>query len=200
MMPWLIQGGVGMRPRSATLAAVDYVTFDAARKGSAIVLSSGNRVATINTAATWNCAMCLNGKSSGKWYAEFVVNKNVSNACAVGIGNASTNLGDFMGRTADGYCYYENGSVYNNNTGTAYGPSFPSGTIIGIAWDADNRKVWFSKAGVFTGNPVAGTGAAYTGIPAGAYYCGVTIYGNNSDNGNAVSSTYAPPSGFSQWT
>ena len=51
------------------------------------------------------------------------------------------------------------GSYRNDNTNTAYGDSYTTGDYIGIAFDLDNMKLYFSKNGVWqnSGDPAAGT-------------------------------------------
>ena len=70
---------------------------------------------------------------------------------------------------------YSNGSggvvVYNNATSSSSTTNsgwtnFASGQIIGIAYDADNGKLYFHNNGTYynSGDPAAGTGAVITGI------------------------------------
>ncbi len=179
----------------------DYVTFDPARKGSDIVLSSGNRIAARGAGGVWSTALCLNGKSTGLWYFEFTLTFNPANGFAVGIGKSTMNLNDVLGRDADGWGYYTAGganSIFNNSSFTSYGPSFTTGDVIGGALNLTTGKVWFSKNGTFQGSPTADTGQAVSGL-SGTFYCGISSSGNG-DQGFANSSIYSPPSGFSQWT
>ena len=73
------------------------------------------------------------------------------------------------------YFIYSNGSggvvVYNNVTGSngttnSGWTNFASGQIIGVAYDADNGKLYFHNNGTYynSGNPASGTGALITGI------------------------------------
>ena len=73
------------------------------------------------------------------------------------------------------YFIYSNGSggvvVYNNATGSSGTTNsgwtnFASGQIIGVAYDADNGKLYFHNNGTYynSGNPASGTGALITGI------------------------------------
>ena len=62
---------------------------------------------------------------------------------------------------AHSYGYYDqNGQVYTSGSGTAYGNSYSSGSIIGVALDLDNNKLYFSKDGTWqnSANPSSGTG------------------------------------------
>ena len=72
------------------------------------------------------------------------------------------------------YFIYSNGSngvvVYNNATGSSpttnsSWTNFASGQIIGVAYDADNGKLYFHNNGVYynSGDPAAGTGEVISG-------------------------------------
>jgi hypothetical protein len=84
--------------------------------------------------------------------------------------------------------------------GTAYGASYTTGDVIGIALDMTNGKLWFAKNGTWqaSGNPAAGTNACFTGITGtlraalGAYSSTPTL----TANFGASAFAYSPPSGF----
>ena len=117
----------------------------------------------------------------GKWYWEVSAAyvPSVQSAC-VGIvntdkewANASTGTGDPYG-----FVYVSNGQKKRDGTAASYGddwgPATSGGDVIGVAYDVDNRKLYFSKNGTWqdSGDPTSGatgTGAAYT-IPTGRIY------------------------------
>ena len=109
----------------------------------------------------------------------------------------------FPGAAIGGYAYYWDGDKYNNSINTAYGETYAQGDIIGIAVDLDTGKIWFSKNGVYqaSGDPVAGTGEAYSGL-SGTLYPGTGLYRLNNAStirGLSTDVTYAPPTGFNVW-
>jgi hypothetical protein len=76
-------------------------------------------------------------------------------------------------QSATNWSYYSNsGNKYNNNSSSSYGDSWDSaGDIIGVAFDADNGVIWFSKNGTWQNSATASeiaagttTNAAYTGL------------------------------------
>lgn len=105
--------------------------------------------------------------SAGKYYWEVIPTGTVA---AIGIGictTATTNSGNFdSGHFAGGFTFLETGSKTNNAVNTAYGSAYVSGNVIGIALDLTNGKLFFSINNVWqnSGDPVAGTGAAFTGL------------------------------------
>lgn len=150
------------------------------------------------------------GRNSGKLYFECFVN-TVSTSGNMGIGivqfnantntemGASTNTGNFEGQWAQ----LKSGFVLHG-TGTAYGPSYTSGDVVMVAVDFDlpsgSRKIWWGKNGLWTGDPVAGTGHAYSNL---ANFCmpGVSpaTGGRLTLRLKASEFSYSPPSGFSPW-
>ena len=83
------------------------------------------------------------GMSSGKWYWEAHI---VDNAYAyIGVqdsGIAAT------GYTASAVALYDGGFVYENNSDTGdRSTTYTNGDVVGVAFDADNKKIWWSKNG-----------------------------------------------------
>jgi len=94
--------------------------------------------------------------------------------------------------------YATTGLKYNENTSASYGNTYTNGDVIGCALDLDNGKVYWSKNGTFqgSGDPVAGTNAAYTGLtgswmPEATQNAGVTAW-----NFGQRAFAYTAPSGF----
>ena len=91
---------------------------------------------------------------SGKWYAE-VVYASGSNANIVGIMNASVSdiaNQDPSRASTGGVGYYAlNGNKYIETTASAYGATYTTGNVIGIAVDMDNNTVEFFKDGTSQG-------------------------------------------------
>ena len=114
---------------------------------------------------------------SGKWYWE-TRRHNANNGSGqlsdgVGISLASGNIEDNPYQSATNWSYYSfNGNKYNNNSSSSYGDSWnTAGDIIGVAFDADNGAIWFSKNGTWQNSATASeiaagttTNAAYTGL------------------------------------
>jgi len=170
------------------------------------VLSRGNLQFTSGN-TNWMRALATFAVSSGKWYWEVTVNNTLSQMH--GITHAtqltySAGATNWVGYDATGYAYFsDNGTKYNSNSGVTYGATYGAGDVIGIAFDADNGKLYFSKNGTFqaSGDPAAGTNAAFTGLTNGPYVPAVslsTFSGANTCDANFGQRPfkYTPPTGF----
>jgi hypothetical protein len=130
---------------------------------------------------------------SGKWYAEFTLTAFGGANPQVGIIDVSTNVytaNPFIGSFALGYAYVANAQKYNNNTATAYGATYTTNDVIGVAFDTSTGTLEFFKNGTSQGN-------AYTGI-TGNYAFVVDAYNSGSWAANFGQRpfSYAPPTGF----
>ena len=127
------------------------------------------------------------GMTSGKYYAEIKCVAKSSSQIEMIAGITSTSSAsttDELGHFANDYGYYSNTGEYrNSNTLSSYGNSWTQDDIIGIALDATNSKLYFSKNGVWqnSGDPTSGaTGTGAISItdptltPKGAYFFAVT--------------------------
>jgi len=180
----------------------NYCTFNPLNNpATSATLGNGNLEVTANT-TLFQAVTGTVFASSGKWYAEFTqevtgTDQVVGIAANTFVPDSSTNR--YVGRTADSYAMYSDGRKINNNVFTSYGSSWTTGDVIGVALDLDNGKVWFSKNGTWqaSGDPSAGTNAAFTGI-TGSYTFACSPYGSGRFvlNAGARSFAYTAPSGF----
>jgi hypothetical protein len=109
----------------------------------------------------------------------------------------------YLGYTANEYAILPtSGNKYNNNTSSAYGVSITSGDILGCAVDLVAGKIYWSKNGTWmnSGDPAAGTNAAFTGLSGDYFACVATQAGGNTCTGSVNFGQqpwiYSPPSGF----
>jgi hypothetical protein len=143
------------------------------------------------------------GVTSGKWYAEITVTSALSTSSSLGLAIYNqTAVGTTNASQSRGYFY--TGQKFSNGSVATYGSSFTNGDIIGVAIDLDNGKVWFSKNGTWqaSGDPAAGTNAAYTDlgttstwfvtVQTGGATGGATCHANFGQRAFA----YTAPSGF----
>ena len=161
-------------------------------KNAGSALSNGN----LDQASAVNNAMVLAtiGMQSGKWYWE------VSGGTVYGIAQDNVTLANYIGQNANSWGYHQAGTVYTNAASTAYGNTWTGTDVIGIAFDADNGRLLFSKNGVWqnSGNPAAGTNPAYSSLTNGPYFPAVQA----NSGATAVSNfgqrpfAYTAPSGF----
>jgi hypothetical protein len=106
------------------------------------------------------------GMVSGKWYWEVKPTaRSAANAYLIGIfSTQTTGSTQAIGANANDYAYYSNdGNSRNNNSTTAYGDSYDTDDVIGVALDLDNNKLYFSKNGTWQNSGVPTSGATGTG-------------------------------------
>jgi len=156
-------------------------------------ISNGNLTHT-NSNADHRSVAGTFGMSSGKWYWEVTLTTAGTNT-SIGIAKASLSLlsTQFVGQSVDSWGYVaSNGEKYNNNTNTAYGSSYnTSGTVIGVAFDADAGTLVF-----YRNNSSQGT--AFSSLTSGPYVPAVSNYGSGLVDCNFGQRpfAYTAPSGF----
>ena len=170
--------------------------------------------------------------TKGKWYAEFRLGSGITNMMA-GVSQVeseqswnNTHLGGVANSTAYTMGFYNaNGNVYTNNGSTAWGSSFPAGTIIMVAVDYKTSGVvslYFGTNGTWANSSNPETGAnnfdMNSGSPlpnnlaisfaASPYnnggnaeanfggFSGFSIASGNTDDNGYGTFEYAPPSGY----
>jgi hypothetical protein len=188
--------------------ALVYATLDAARtSGTPPALSNGNLRATGPASSFGRVAGTL--VITSKTYFEFkkIDATFIGNQFAAGVQDSSQALatGQFSGSPTSSGCganewmLTDRGSACNNVTYTASVTSSFSQNDVGMcAVDPPGGKIWFGRNGTFNGDPVAGTGAAFTNVPASVY---ALAYGGISTqildmNFGEVAFAHTAPSGY----
>jgi hypothetical protein len=174
----------------------NYATLNPLNNGSQAVLSNGNLDVSWSSTSGHSAGSTI-AVSSGKWYVEFTRGSSV---VLIGIIPATyaLKLDNWPGNSAYGtnsYSYYStNGNKYNNSSNTAYGASFTTGDVIGVALDLDAGTLVFYKNGV-------SQGTAYSSI-TGSYIFAIG-YGSSPTGGTVANANfgqrpfaYTAPSGF----
>ena len=138
----------------------NFVTMNSNNK-SGCTLSNGN-LTTADATSSGGQIYSTMGSNTGKWYYEaHVTAVGGPNAQIIGINPLRRPTSNTQNRTG----YRSSGDVYNDSGGVAQtGTSYTTGDIIGVAWDADNKYLWFAKNGswVYSGDPANGTNPAVT--------------------------------------
>lgn len=138
----------------------------------------------------WGMCGSTFGVSSGKWYWE-ATTENGSGSVSGIHKTQPTGYAQIVGyNEPNGYGYSGDGNKLNNNTGTAYGATYTTGDVIGVALDMDAGTLTFYKNNTSQG--VAFSGLSGTFMPA------FSAAGPTSCNANFGQQpfTYTPPSGF----
>ena len=168
-----------------------------------LTYTQGNLTSESTSTSARNMVNGTIGVTSGKWYWELTVDSG--GRCIVGVALADATRNDYLGVDDSGWGIYQlNGDKYHNGTGTSYGSAWTTaGDVLQIALDADNSKIWFGKNGTYfaSGDPAAGTNAAYTNVTGGALFPSV----GDGSAGGVYKATYnfgqrafdyTPPTGF----
>ena len=146
-------------------------------------LTNGNLTATTDGAQKFGSSSTL-GVSSGKFYWEMKVNATY---LYTGVDyNPAEALRNNDPIRSHGWCYNADGLVYNNGSGSSFGNTFTTNDIIGVALDATNSKLYFSKNGTWqnSGDPTSGS----TGTGAVSITANETYFAVMGDGGSSVSS------------
>lgn len=205
MIPTLQLGQTGLARRSAGGGGGGgtSVTWNPADKGTNIALSESDKLASKINSGAWETVRALTAKSSGKWQADFeVVHEGSAQGVMIGICKSSVAVSNYLAIDANGFAYYGDGSKYTSNAGAAYGNTFTTGDIITIYWDADAGKLYFGKNNVVqnSGDPAAGTGAAFTGL-SGSFYPACSVFYNGGPSSvRCKDRTSTLATGFLDWT
>ena len=154
--------------------------------------------------------------TTGKWYWECYP-RTLGGTQQYGIVPASHFFaadGDYPSNDGvNGYAYLNTGQKSSNDSAADYGDSFTTGDLIGVAYDADNRLLYFYK-----NNTIQNSGTAAYTVAVNEYIPAVGTYGNgaigkfnfgqdssfdgvatgqNNPDGNGIGDfTYTPPSGY----
>ena len=146
----------------------NFATLNGVAIGLDATLSEGNLKMASGTATTRSGTASTIGLSKGKWFAEFKI--TVSANGIVGIAGTTQNksatddddIGNYPGRTQQGYGYLSGGDVYNDSSAvTGSFASFTTDDIIGVAVDLDGDLLYFYKNGAIQNS---GTGIDISGI------------------------------------
>jgi len=176
------------------------VTWNPADKGTDISLSNGDKTAT-KTATGWvNCSVrATDSQGAGKCYFEIQVDV-AANEQVIGIATSAAPVSSYLGSDANGWGWNSAGYLFHSGNQGAYGGAWLTGNI-GVAYDGVLKKLWFRKEGVWIGDPVAGTGEAFSGI-SGNVFPMASIFVLNDVQSCLFSSdllVYDIPSGYEAW-
>jgi len=176
----------------------NYATLNPLVRLGTVPLVNGN-LDTQSTAPS-NTTQSTIAVSSGKWYAEFAPSSSVYPR--IGVQNITETNANMEGTLTISWGgsneLFVNGTITGNG-----GNNYTGGDIVGVAIDADTRKIWFSKNGAwvnFSGSgadPVTGTNPV--GTLAGT---NSIVYALRSESCTITSNfgqrpfAYTAPSGF----
>jgi hypothetical protein len=200
-------------PTLTSATAANTCTWNPLASTSYNTLSNGNLTVYGNTSANNGNTASTFAMINGFWYAEMTVQSPAisvypgfgitltTNTQTLANGGAGTNQ---IGYAPSSVSYNNNGDKAVSGSTSAYGASYTNGDVIGIAVDATNGAVYYSKNGTFQGGGVPTSGASKTG--AAYTWTGNTVnysFATSQYNGSQASFNfgqqpwiYTPPSGF----
>ena len=167
----------------------NYATLNPLRANSSHTLSNGNLDVSLGGAGA-TTTFATFGVSTGKWYWEMTCGTQASYYPSPGVNtNLSASVANQSGVDATGYQYMANGQKFNSSVLAAYGASFTTNDVIGIALDMDAGTITFYKNG-------ASQGQAYSGITGTAVPTVIGLSASAVFNFGQRPFAYTAPSGF----
>ena len=175
----------------------NYCTLTPLTGTSKGTFSNGNLDFTSNS-SNWATVLGTIPVSSGKWYWEVTPQNSLEQMH--GILSADTDMSQFsggiawVGRYTNGYAYQNlSGTKLNNNASSAYGATYTTNDVIGVALDLTAGTLTFYKNGT-------SQGTAYTGL-SGSFLPAFSLTTNTGANSAVVNFgqrpfAYTAPSGF----
>ena len=151
--------------------------------------SNGNTTLQSINSSYAHCTTTL-GMSSGKFYSEHKWTSGSNMRLGLVGKIATSNTDGLNGGTDEIYYDGNNGKFDTNGTSTtSWGSTYAVNDIIGIAYDGDNNKIYFSKNGVWqnSANPSNGTNGMT--IPSSSTTNIGFYFFSWSDNSSTASST-----------
>ena len=169
----------------------NYCTWNAV-DGLNATLTNGNLDASV-AANTANVALGTISVSSGKWYWEITPTGGTN--YMIGVADASVSASADKGWTkAYGWYYYLDGNKYSNNSSAAYGASYTTNDVIGVALDMDAGTLTFYKNGSSQGTAYS-VFSGKTIQPSVNYGAGASAQTYTANFGQRPFA-YTAPSGF----
>jgi len=184
-------------PTLTSATAANYAVMNplirTTNNSGSISQADGNLSSTIGSYA--NTALATIGVTSGKWYWEMTPTATNNGAyfyigiVAQGFNNAAQPSGDPLQ-----WAYYAFNGNKNNNNNVAYGASYTTNDVIGVALDMDAGTLTFYKNGASQGVAYSSGLTGYTMFPMCSFgnTGTITVVSNFGQRPFA----YTPPTGF----
>lgn len=205
--------GVALVDASVTSPAV-VVTWDPAQKATEITLSGANLIATGPASNINTLVFATRSHSTGKYYFEVVLTSATDSSPPhgsphIGVMLAQVDKYGYVGADVNGWGMRRPGTIdhYPTSVDAAFASASVTGDVVMVAVDLGAGKLWYGRNGAWlaSGDPVAGTNAAFTDV-AGAVFPVATLTKLIGDPTHVVTARfasadwgYAAPSGFGQW-
>ena len=167
----------------------NYCVANPLDKGANSVAANGNLDISSNNGTRQGIKGTL-GVSTGKWYFEYT--KTTAASASVGVASAETAFAadSNVGSSATSWGYLTTGSKLNNNSSSAYGATWTTNDVIGVAFDMDAGTITFYKNNSSQGQAFSGlTGTVFPMGYNGSATADIFNFGQRPF-------AYTPPTGF----
>ena len=111
-----------------------FATFDPANKATIMVLSETDHRMVSNSAAARGMGFTTLGAINGKWYWE-MLSLTAATAQGFGIGQAASNINEYLGSSVNDWGYFPTGAYWNNAANRGNGLAYGVNSIVGFALD-----------------------------------------------------------------
>ena len=129
--------------------------------GSSLTFGKGNTEINFDASSTWHAVYSTIGATSGKYYAECLIDA-VGGETSIGIiptdtvNNVQlTGAGDYMGKEANSIGYVNNGQLYKTNSVQETTSTYTTADIISFTFDLDNNTIQFYKNNSSAGSAIS---------------------------------------------
>jgi hypothetical protein len=193
----------------------NYAVLNPLISASYQTLTNGNLSSQSNTSTdSGQVVSTIRTGTTGLWYAEFTANTSTAAgypiigtwdaSLALPTGNGGSYTPGATGSTAHAG-YMSGGNKLVNGSSTAFGTSYATGDVVGVAVDCTNGAIYFSKNNTWQNSGVPTSGSSKTGAAttwtggAKDFYIALASYtsGNGADaNFGQRPFSYTPPTGF----
>jgi hypothetical protein len=185
-------------PTLTSATASNFAVLNPLNQSSTVSITNGNL--DVNIPAAVALVISSMAVTSGKFYWEFTCGTASQNAyyvsvCDTNNWSASNKSQTDMFNSTFVWTYYgNNGNKITNATQTAYGSSFTSGDVIGVALDMDSGTLVYYKNNTSQGTAFTGFTGKTIAPMIGNGASGSSIAG--SINFGQRPFSYTPPTGF----
>ncbi len=158
-----------------------------------MTLSNGNLAISGGLDTTTTATMAV--PSTGKWYFEFVPTSMPASNANIGLASSSFDITNATFTYAEHRVYIQSGNKADGSGSVAYGASWTTSDVIGVAVDMDAGTLVFYKNNTSQGTAFSDlVSSGKTWFPLAANYGSGTFEGNFNFGQRAFS--YTAPSGF----
>jgi hypothetical protein len=179
-------------PTLTSATTANYCVFNPLDKGSTnFTFSNGNL--TISGASASSATRATMAVSSGKWYWEATPTA-IGNGLGVGFAGDSSRFNPATWNAGTYVIYQSDGNKHINGSASAYGATYTTSDVIGVALDMDAGTITFYKNNTSQGTASTGLTGVY--LPVFSQTSGATTGTINANFGAGSGFTYTPPTGF----